>query len=104
MFHGLNRYIYYPPACRLFSPERAADTYRISCYNTRNSISPLVAVRIHHPCHDMLIGSNIRGRYIMVPANQGEYLGSIASCEALQLPLRHILWTASYTPLCTTVR
>src|SRR3972149_475586 len=103
MIHGLNSYMYASPACRLLSPERTSYTNRFSCYNTRDWISPLVAVCIHHPRHDLLICPDIRGRYVMVRTDQGKYLGSIASRKALKFFSRHIFLIAPYTALGATV-
>src|SRR2546421_8944793 len=54
-------------------------------------------VRIHDPCHGLLVSIHVGSRDIFFRTNEFDQLGGVAAGDALQLPPRHLFWGAEDT-------
>jgi hypothetical protein len=66
-----------------FTAQAPSDRKRFAGHDARNGVANLLAVRVHHPCHDLSVGPNIWGWDILVRANQWENLRGVSPCQPL---------------------
>ncbi len=83
MFERFLGHIDDPAPRRFLTAQAPSDRERFAGDYAGNGIADLLTVGVHHPRHDLRIGSYVRGRYILVRTDQGENLCGVSSCQPL---------------------
>ena len=76
-------------AGRLVPEDRAADRDRLAGHDLGDGETALHRVRVHHPRHRLLVRGHVRGRDVLLRADDRQELRGEAPGEPLELGLRH---------------
>jgi hypothetical protein len=83
---GLVKHVHDSPTGRFPAPVRSSDHERLAGHHSRNAASLCHRIRVHHPRHGLLVGSEIRGGDVHVGSDERHDLGGVAPGHALTLP------------------
>src|SRR5439155_4762027 len=101
---GLAGGIHHAPRRRFVPAERAADHERLARDDARLG-EPLVhRDRVHDPRHRLAVRVHVRGRDVLLRADDDRDFGGVPAGHALELPLRHLLRVADYAAFRAAVR
>src|SRR2546422_237870 len=100
---GLAGGVHHAPRRRFVPAERAADHERLARDHTRLG-EPLVhRDRVHDPRHRLAVRVHVRGRDVLLRADDDRDFGGVPAGHALELPPRHLLRGADHAAFLAPV-
>ena len=91
-------------AGRLAPAGGAADDDGLAGHDARHGVADLLGVRVHEPRHLALAGAHVRGRDVLLRADDRDELGGVAAREALELADAELARDAPHAALRAAVR
>ena len=89
---------------RLVAALGAAEADRLAGDDARDGVARVHRIGVHHPGHDLGVGVDVRGRDVLLGADQDLDLGEEAAGQALELLLAELLGIDDDAALAAAVR
>src|SRR5258706_15588178 len=89
---------------RLVATLRAAEADRLAGHDARDRVAHVHRVGVHHPGHDLDVRVDVRGRNVLLGADEGRGLWEQPTWQVLQLLLSELLRVDDDATLWAAVR
>lgn len=85
-------------------PPRASELPRLASHGSKRGIAAVDRVRVHHPGHHLLVGADIRRRYVIEEAEDRHQLAGVAPGDPFDLAGRVAAWIEANSTLGAAIR